>query len=109
MILVGVDGAEVSRAALRRAARQAELTGAQLRAVQAWRLPATYGMPAEYADTDFGKQTRERANREYFAVPTLRHATVDGTSEGCQRGAGEASGFAASDGPDRAFLPPSFA
>jgi nucleotide-binding universal stress UspA family protein len=59
LIVVGVDGSEVSRAALRWAARQAEMTGAQLRPVQAWRLPATYGMPADYSDTDFEKLARE--------------------------------------------------
>ncbi|MEU9247474.1 universal stress protein [Streptomyces sp. NPDC048385] len=59
LIVVGVDGSEASRAALRWAARQAELTGAQLRPVQAWRPPATYGMPVDFSDADFGKQARE--------------------------------------------------
>ncbi|TQJ91237.1 universal stress protein [Streptomyces sp. SLBN-31] len=63
LIVVGVDGSEASRAALRWAARQAELTGAQLRPVQAWRLPTTYGMPADYSDTDFEKQTRDNLRR----------------------------------------------
>ncbi|MEU3334921.1 universal stress protein [Streptomyces sp. NPDC006668] len=63
LIVVGVDGSEASRAALRWAARQAELTGAKLRPVQAWRLPATYGMPVDYSDADFEKQARESLRR----------------------------------------------
>ncbi|KAB1139034.1 universal stress protein [Streptomyces luteolifulvus] len=59
LIVVGVDGSEASRAALRWAARQAALTGSQLRPVHAWRLPPTYGIPADYGDTDFEKQARE--------------------------------------------------
>ncbi|MEU9207744.1 universal stress protein [Streptomyces sp. NPDC048415] len=43
LIVVGVDGSESSRAALRWAARQAGLTGAESRPMQAWRLPAIYG------------------------------------------------------------------
>ncbi|MEU3985935.1 universal stress protein [Streptomyces sp. NPDC026672] len=59
LIVVGVDGSEASRAALRRAARQAELTGTKLRPGQAWRLPATDGMPVDYSDADFEKRVRE--------------------------------------------------
>ncbi|WP_458248536.1 universal stress protein [Streptomyces sp. MAI_2237] len=63
VIVVGVDGSDASRAALRWAARQAGLTGAALRIVQAWRLPATYGMPADYSGGDFEKQARESLAR----------------------------------------------
>ena len=42
VIVVGVDGSEPSRAALRWALRQAEHTGAQVRAVAAWEYPAFY-------------------------------------------------------------------
>ncbi|MEV6940785.1 universal stress protein [Streptomyces sp. NPDC051172] len=63
LIVVGVDGSEASRAALRWAARQAGLTGAELRPVQAWRLPPTYGMPTDYSDVDFEKQARENLRR----------------------------------------------
>ncbi|WP_043500097.1 universal stress protein [Georgenia sp. SUBG003] len=52
LIVVGVDGSEASRSALRWAARQAALTGAELRAVQAWHLPIGYGMPVAYPDVD---------------------------------------------------------
>lgn len=45
-IVVGVDGSDESKAALRWAARQAELTGASLEAVITWHLPsAAYGAP----------------------------------------------------------------
>ncbi|MFF7984068.1 universal stress protein [Streptomyces sp. NPDC007901] len=63
LIVVGVDGSESSRAALRWAAHQARLTGAELRPVQAWRLPVTYGMPVDYSDADFEKQARESLRR----------------------------------------------
>nr|WP_225321079.1 universal stress protein [Streptomyces luteolifulvus] len=63
LIVVGVDGSEASKAALRWAARQAELTGAELRPVQAWRPPPTYGIPVDYSDTDFEEHTRENLRR----------------------------------------------
>ncbi len=45
-MVVGVDGSEPSLAALRWAARQAELTGAELKAVISWELPsAAYWVP----------------------------------------------------------------
>lgn len=40
VIVVGVDGSEPSKEALRWAARQAQLTGSALRAVMTWDLPA---------------------------------------------------------------------
>jgi len=43
-IVVGVDGSESSKAALRWAIRQARLTGDSVDAVTAWRYPATYGL-----------------------------------------------------------------
>ncbi|WP_374985813.1 universal stress protein [Streptomyces fradiae] len=58
LIVVGVDGSESSRSALRWAARQAALTGAELRPLQAWQLPPAYGMPVDYSDVDVAKQTR---------------------------------------------------
>jgi nucleotide-binding universal stress UspA family protein len=42
-IVVGVDGFESSKAALRWAIRQAELTGAVVEAVTAWQIPAGTG------------------------------------------------------------------
>lgn len=49
-IVVGVDGSERSRAALRWAARVADATGASLRAVAGWQYPARAGSPAGPAE-----------------------------------------------------------
>lgn len=49
-IVVGVDGSESSKAALRWAIRQASLTGASVDAITAWRYPAAYGI-APLTDT----------------------------------------------------------
>ena len=55
-IVVGVDGSEGSREALRWAIRQAELTGAALDAVIAWQYPAFFGWaPVGAGDADFAK------------------------------------------------------
>jgi nucleotide-binding universal stress UspA family protein len=43
VIVVGVDGSEESREALRWAARQAKLSGASLDVVAAWAFPETWG------------------------------------------------------------------
>ena len=53
-IVVGVDGSPSSRAGLRWAVRQAELTGASVEAITAWRSPAMVGMGAPFADADAG-------------------------------------------------------
>src|SRR5215469_15389640 len=42
-IVVGVDGSDSSKAALRWAIGQAKLTGATVDALIAWRFPTTYG------------------------------------------------------------------
>jgi nucleotide-binding universal stress UspA family protein len=53
-IVVGVDGSEGSRQALRWAARQAGFTGAILDAVTGWEYPAFYGWaPAMPDDVDY--------------------------------------------------------
>lgn len=50
-IVVGVDGSESSLEALRWAARQAELTNAELHAVMAWHLPEIYAYePIDYEE-----------------------------------------------------------
>ncbi|GGV40794.1 universal stress protein [Actinomadura cremea] len=77
-IVVGVDGSPASLDALRWAARQAELTGAELRAVSAWRLPS-FGYPIEYVDeevegavdAELGRAVRE-ALGETPRVPVSR-------------------------------------
>jgi len=45
-IVVGVDGSESSKPALRWAARQAELTHGVVEAVAAWNIPHLYGARA---------------------------------------------------------------
>jgi len=47
-IVVGVDGSESSRHALRWAARQAQFTGASLEVVITWELPTTFGWVPPY-------------------------------------------------------------
>lgn len=42
------------------AARQVQLTGAELHVVIAWRPPVTYGYPPDYSDVDFAAQARQR-------------------------------------------------
>ena len=49
-IVVGVDGSEASKAALRWAFGQARLTGAVVEAVTAWEIPVAYGYPAPFLD-----------------------------------------------------------
>ena len=45
-IVVGVDGSDASKQALRWAIRQAKLTGSSVDAVTAWHYPSTYGWAA---------------------------------------------------------------
>ncbi len=47
-IVVGVDGSESSKEALRWAARQARVTGAKVRAVMAWEYPTSFGWAPPY-------------------------------------------------------------
>ncbi|WP_329575713.1 universal stress protein [Kitasatospora sp. NBC_01250] len=49
-IVVGVDGSDSSKAALRWAVRQAELTGSAVEALTSWELPKTYGWPSLSAE-----------------------------------------------------------
>ncbi|WP_404869938.1 universal stress protein [Kitasatospora griseola] len=52
-IVVGVDGSESSRSALRWAVRQAALTGATVEAVITWEYPAVHGWEMPLSDADF--------------------------------------------------------
>lgn len=52
IVVVGVDGSQSSKHALRWAVRQAELTGAELVAVTAWHLPEMYGYVSRDYDVD---------------------------------------------------------
>jgi nucleotide-binding universal stress UspA family protein len=58
MIVVGVDGSPSSLEALRWAADQAELTGAELHAVTSWHMPTTYGWIPAVADFDWAANAR---------------------------------------------------
>jgi nucleotide-binding universal stress UspA family protein len=53
-IVVGVDGSPSSRAALRWAVRQAQLTGASIEAITAWRAPTLVGVAAPFAEAESG-------------------------------------------------------
>jgi nucleotide-binding universal stress UspA family protein len=84
-IVVGVDGSPASREALRWAARQAELTGAELHAVTTWHIPTTYGWIPSIADYDWAGQARtvqDRAIRETLDGPRgerVRRNVVEGS------------------------------
>ncbi|BCB83042.1 universal stress protein [Phytohabitans suffuscus] len=58
-IVVGVDGSEASKDALRWAVRQAQLTGASVDAVIAWEFPAYYYGWAPAEALDLSAVTRE--------------------------------------------------
>lgn len=63
-VVVGVDGSEASREALRWALRQAALTGAVIEAVACWQWPAAAGGFAPYEDFDMSTPTRLHAEAE---------------------------------------------
>ncbi len=67
-IVVGVDGSMASKAALRWALRQAQLTGAVVEAVTAWEFPAVYGYPAPIIDS---------VNLEELATSVVRDAIAE--------------------------------
>lgn len=58
-IVVGVDGSEHSKAALRWAIKQATLTGSSLDAVMAWRYPASYGLAIVAGDVDLEGEAKK--------------------------------------------------
>lgn len=59
-IVVAVDGSPASEAAIAWAAKQAELTGAELQAVTAWQIPAlAYGSVLFPAESDLERASAE--------------------------------------------------
>lgn len=62
-IVAGVDGSEDSKAALRWAVRQAQLTGAEVRAVIAWQVPVTIFIVPSYTEADYGRDAAEALNK----------------------------------------------
>lgn len=98
VIVVGVDGSEPSKAALRWAAHQAEVTGASIRAVIAWRLPAVaYGSVPWHAGTDFSVHARNTLNHavtqalgEHPSVPVLQVTVLGSPVFALRREGGDA-------------------
>jgi nucleotide-binding universal stress UspA family protein len=84
-IVVGVDGSEGSKHALRWAARQAGLTGAGLEVINAWDYPATFGWapipPQDYDLPGYAQKSLSAAIDEVFGSETpasLRTRVVQG-------------------------------
>ena len=67
-VIVGIDGSEESKPALRWAVEYAQMSGAPLHALMAWDLPVSYGMPAIYDDVDFGEQAETTIAETVAAV-----------------------------------------
>ena len=78
VVVVGVDGSQTSKDALRWAVRQAEVIVGGVHAVMAWRLPATYGYVPDYSGVDFAADARKtldsavaEVTRDVSSVPVL--------------------------------------
>ncbi|MGW2373132.1 universal stress protein [Kitasatospora sp. NPDC001683] len=67
-IVVGIDGSEPSKAALRWAVGQAVLTGATVHAVAAWEYPSLYGWFAPMVDEGFEQAARRTLTAEVNEV-----------------------------------------
>ena len=77
-IVVGVDGSEASKDALRWATGQADLTGASLVAVIAWEFPAAWGgvpVPASYDPEQSAREAAEEVVKDVLGPDGL--ARVD--------------------------------
>jgi nucleotide-binding universal stress UspA family protein len=79
-IVVGVDGFESSKAALRWAIRQAKLTGAVVEAVIAWHVPAGTGMVPTADMPDYQQDAFE-----ILAEAMAETSTVDPDVQVCPR------------------------
>lgn len=81
-IVVGVDGSESSRHALRWAARQAQLTGGRLDVVVTWELPTSFGWVPPYpSDFNPAGDAERAADEEVTSALTdypdvISHTTV---------------------------------
>ena len=76
-IVVGVDGSEPSKRALRWAADQAKLVGGELEAVTAWEYPPTLGWAPPYpSDFDPDKDARTALQGTIDAVLGPDHGAV---------------------------------
>lgn len=70
LIVVGVDGSEPSKEALRWAARQAEITGAKVQAVMAWEYPTSFGWAPPYP-TEFDPECDTHKALDAFVEEVL--------------------------------------
>jgi nucleotide-binding universal stress UspA family protein len=89
-IVVGMDASDTSRAALRWAAEQCQLTGLPLRVVHAWQMPALGAVPgraSEYSQT-FASDARARATRWVLDTLDSRAADIRWTLEIIEGAAG---------------------
>ncbi len=71
IIVVGVDGSEYSIEALRWPAAQAELTGAQLRALNAWSLAEIYAYTGHDYEADAHKTLEEAVTQALGGQPHI--------------------------------------
>ncbi|HLG67213.1 MAG TPA: universal stress protein [Acidimicrobiales bacterium] len=79
-IVVGVDGSDASKEALRWAAAQAEATGASLRVVIAWEFPAAWGgvpLPASYDPEQSARQAAEEVIDEVLGADRRPDVRLD--------------------------------
>jgi nucleotide-binding universal stress UspA family protein len=86
VIVVGVDGSQASKDALRWAAQQAELTGATLNVVSAWHLPIAYGgglsLPPDFDLQGDAQTVLDRAIDEVLGESpkvTVRTSVLEGS------------------------------
>lgn len=85
-IVVGVDGSSSSQQALRRAARQARLTGGEVHAVSAWDYPNTVGWALVVDDVDWAGNAGRTLGEAITAVLKPDEAsTCTGPSSGVIR------------------------
>ena len=71
VIVAGVDGSHCSLEALRWAARQAELTGAELHAVMAWSLPEIYSYTPRDLEGDARKALEQAIEQALGRQPRV--------------------------------------
>jgi len=70
-IVVGVDGSDSARAALRWAMDHARVSGARVEAVIAWRHPTTYDWQPSGVPGDFGAAAKQTLSEEVAALEAL--------------------------------------
>ena len=76
VIVVGVDGSPGSIDALRWAVRQARATGAEVLAVTAWEIPATFGYAPSLDDVDWAAEARKTVDTALGEVVEGGHSVA---------------------------------